>query len=109
MPRRNYIRSSYEHNGKTVLFTMQADALPQNHHVARLLGFEEGRPPREGMSERTLFGHQVWVVPLDLARMNGQFHRVLCRCRFCGTEMSVGRLHQHVNTKSCSGTEVDRV
>lgn len=53
--------------------------------------------PDAGLPAREIQGITVWVNPI--VRVPGHKsskHRVRCRCPSCGTEVSMGRLDQHV-------------
>jgi hypothetical protein len=52
---------------------------------------------------------RVWIAPafangrrFPSGRMwKSSRHRVMCECPSCGTELSAGRLHQHLDTFAC--------
>lgn len=64
-------------------------------YIYRALGVQlNGHLPAEGMPERKIGGHQIWVKPKQ-KRMS---LRVMVRCPVCKKELAAARFAQHNKT-----------
>lgn len=79
-----------------------------SYEVIKLLGLSGMHLPVEGMLPQFIDGFRVWVAALPersagARRRRRSTHRVLTECPNCRTQLSVGRLQQHVCPASHDG------
>lgn len=90
--------------------------------VLEQIGLDARRElPKEGMlpivvNDPTYGKVRVWIIAYKepatywafgrSRKVKSSAHRVMCECPHCHTEMSLGRLHQHVNTVTCTAIQL---
>ena len=78
----------------------------QSRHMMEALGLK--KIPAEGFEPRLVGNVRVTAISLEIAKHQGQFHRILAECPDCGWWVPFGRLPQHRGKRVCQKAAAEK-